>query len=54
MSQTETGALLLTPSEALSIYERNWRHLDVKALEPREQQLIDALQLGLGEIDKDV
>jgi transcriptional regulator with XRE-family HTH domain len=48
------GVDALTPSEALSIYERNWRHLDVKALEPHEQQLIDALQLGLGEIDKDV
>ncbi len=38
----------LTPVEALSIYERNWRHVDVKAMEPREQQLVDALRLGLG------
>lgn len=38
----------LTPTEALSIYERNWRHVDVQALEPREQQLIDALRSGLG------
>lgn len=38
----------LTPTEALSIYERNWRHVDVKSLEPREQQLIDALRSGLG------
>jgi transcriptional regulator with XRE-family HTH domain len=39
----------LTPAEALSIYRRNWRHLDVNALQPHERQLIDALQLGLGE-----
>ena len=39
----------LTPVEALSIYERNWRHVDVQALEPKERQLIDALRIGLGE-----
>ena len=39
----------LTPAEALSIYERNWRHVDVQALEPRERQLVDALRIGLGE-----
>lgn len=43
------GVDSLTPSEALSIYQNNWRHLDVNALQPHEQQLIDALQLGLGE-----
>jgi len=44
----------LTPVEALSIYERNWRHVDVKALGVREQKLIDALRLGLGDFDGDV
>lgn len=39
----------LTPLEALGIYERNWRHVDLQAMEPAEQQLIDALRLGLGE-----
>lgn len=39
----------LMPVEALSIYERNWRHVDVQALEPQERELIDALRLGLGE-----
>jgi transcriptional regulator with XRE-family HTH domain len=39
----------LTPVEALSIYERNWRHVDVNALEPHERQLVDALRIGLGE-----
>lgn len=43
------GADELTPAEALSIYERNWRHVDVQALEPRERQLVDALRIGLGE-----
>jgi transcriptional regulator with XRE-family HTH domain len=38
----------LTPTEALGIYERNWRHLDQLALSPSERQLIDALRLGLG------
>ena len=37
----------LTPTEALSIYERNWRHIDVTALQPHEQQLVDALRLAL-------
>ena len=35
----------LTPREALGIYERNWRHLDEAALQPRERNLIDALRL---------
>lgn len=37
----------LTPAEALSIYERNWRHIDLAALQPHEQQLVDALRLAL-------
>lgn len=44
----------LTPVEALSIYERNWRHVDVQALDPHEKQLIDALRAGLGELAKNV
>jgi transcriptional regulator with XRE-family HTH domain len=43
------GTDKLTPAEALSIYERNWRHVDVNAMEPRERQLVDALRVGLGE-----
>ena len=42
------GPQELTPREALGIYERNWRHLDPKALSPDEQALIDALRLALG------
>jgi len=39
----------LTPVEALGIYERNSRHLDFDAMEPRERHLIEALRLALGE-----
>lgn len=35
----------LKPVEALGIYERNWRHIDMSVLEPRERNLIDALRL---------
>lgn len=38
----------LTPREALGIYERNGRHLDLQAMEPRERHLIDALRRALG------
>lgn len=37
----------LTPAEVLSIYERNWRHIDASKLQPHEQQLVDALRLAL-------
>lgn len=37
----------LTPAEALSIYERNWRHIDLAALQPHEQQLVEGLRLAL-------
>lgn len=48
------GTDVLTPTEAFSIYERNWRHLDVQALEPKERYLIDALRIALGAGDGDV
>ena len=37
----------LSPAEALSIYERNWRHIDASKLQPHEQQLVDALRQAL-------
>lgn len=43
----------LTPAEALSIYQRNARHLDMRALEPSERMLIDALHVALGDGAKD-
>lgn len=39
----------LTPLEALGIYERNARHLDMQAMSQSEQQLLAALRLGLGD-----
>jgi len=48
------GIDALTPLEALSIYERNWRHVDEEALEPNEQQLIEALRLGLGDGNRNI
>lgn len=39
----------LTPTEALSIYDRNWRHIDEDSLTPHEKELVEALHLGLGE-----
>ena len=47
------GTNELKPAEALSIYERNARHLDTQALEPAERRLIDALRVALGGGSKD-
>ena len=41
------GTDTLTPAEALGIYERNARHLDLQAMSADEQALLDALQLAL-------
>lgn len=38
----------LTPAEAWGIYERNWRHADVSALDARERQLLSELARALG------
>ena len=43
------GTEELTPAEALSMYERNARHMDMQALEPAERTLIDALRVALGD-----
>ena len=42
------GLEALTPAEALGLYERNGRHLDLQAMEPREQGLLEALRRTLG------
>ena len=42
------GASDVTPAEALSLYERNWRHIEQGALAPRERALIQQLVAGLG------
>ena len=33
----------LSHEEALALYERNWRHVDVEKLTPQERALIQAL-----------
>ena len=40
---------LLTPLEALSLYERNGRHLDEATISADERALIDDLRLGLAD-----
>lgn len=42
------GAEQLTPQEALSLYERNWRHVDRAALTMAEIALINALAITVG------
>lgn len=41
------GTDTLTPTEALDIYERNARHLDLQAIPANEQALLQALRLAL-------
>lgn len=38
----------LTPQEALDLYERNWRHVDVASLDPRERKLLQNLLAAFG------
>jgi len=42
------AATKLTPVEALNLYERNWRHLDLQSMESHERDLVDALQMAFG------
>jgi transcriptional regulator with XRE-family HTH domain len=39
---------LLSPAEAMSIYERNWRHIDLSALTDSERGLIRSLAALFG------
>lgn len=38
----------LTPEEALNLYERNWRHVDLQNLDEKEKKLIHALLIFFG------
>jgi transcriptional regulator with XRE-family HTH domain len=38
----------VTPREALHLYERNWRHVDPRALSARERAFLDALLAKFG------
>lgn len=42
------GTQELTPQEALDLYERNWRHVDVKSLDAREKKLLKSLLAAFG------
>ncbi len=42
-----SGRAELSPAEALSLYERNWRHVDTATLQPQERALIEALAAEL-------
>lgn len=42
------GVKTLSPQAALDLYERNWRHVDHGALEPKERALVNALAHELG------
>lgn len=42
------GAESVTPQEALSLYERNWRHLDVERMTASERALVDELVRSVG------
>jgi transcriptional regulator with XRE-family HTH domain len=48
------GTDVLTPAEALGIYERNARHLDAGTLEPAERDLMEALRVALADGAADV
>jgi hypothetical protein len=39
---------VLSPGEALSIYERNWRHLDRDAMGAKERKLLERLTATVG------
>lgn len=45
------GTETLKPMEALGIYERNARHLDMATMAESEQALLRALRVGLGELN---
>jgi transcriptional regulator with XRE-family HTH domain len=46
------GLTELTPAEALSLYERNWRHLDREGMSASERALLDRLvnEVGKGRL----
>lgn len=43
-----SGVHEMSHEEALNIYERNWRHVDVNSMEPQEQKLLKALLKKFG------
>ena len=44
----QPGTTALSPTQALSLYERNWRHIDQASLGPDERALIESLVASVG------
>ena len=44
----QPGTTELSPAQALSLYERNWRHIDQASLGPDERTLIESLVASVG------
>ena len=42
------GVTVLTPPEALQLYERNWRHVDAAAMDAGERELVATLVREVG------
>ena len=42
------GVTVLTPPEALQLYERNWRHVDTAAMDEAERELVATLVRDVG------
>lgn len=42
------GTQTISPQEAIDLYERNWRHVDVKKLAKREREFLRNLLAAFG------
>ncbi|MBI2810788.1 MAG: helix-turn-helix domain-containing protein [Candidatus Melainabacteria bacterium] len=42
------GTVKLSPKEALDLYERNWRHVDLQKMDAHEQEFLEALLAAFG------
>ncbi len=38
----------ISQQEALDLYERNWKHVDLKSMEPHEREFLEDLMAALG------
>jgi len=48
ISWNRPGDQMVSEEDALALYERNWRYVDVDALDERERALIEDLTKRLG------
>ncbi|HEY8272188.1 MAG TPA: hypothetical protein VIG33_14960, partial [Pseudobdellovibrionaceae bacterium] len=42
------GSQELSPQEVRDLYERNWRHIDLKTMDAREKKLLEMLLAAAG------